>query len=218
MANRETSIAYENLNRRIFSGVGEYGIPQIKPETFEGNCEFVGFNYARGKCNNPEEKAVHFFLDDYQFDALWRNPDRYVDKLSKFRYILTPDFSTYTNFPKAIQIYNHYRKHWIGAYLQEYGCRVIPTISWSTPDSYDWCFDGEPEGGTVAVSSVGCMNSKEKKALFLAGYEEMVRRLQPETIIFYGSVPEECMGNIVRILAFTDKFNEALCEMRDTDE
>ena len=76
----------------------------------------------------------------------------------------------------------------------------------------------EPEGGTVAVSSVGCMNSKEKKALFLAGYEEMVRRLQPETIIFYGSVPEECMGNIVRIRAFTDKFNEALCEMRDTDE
>lgn len=98
------------------------------------------------------------------------------------------------------------------------GIQVIPTISWSTPDSFDWCFDGEPEGGTVAVSSVGCMNSKEKKALFLAGYEEMVRRLQPETIIFYGSVPEECMGNIVRIRAFTDKFNEALCEMRDTDE
>lgn len=118
MANRETSIAYENLNRRIFPGVGEYGIPRIKSELFEGNCEFVGFNYARGKCSNPEEKAVHFFLDDYQFDALWRNPDRYVDKLSKFRYILTPDFSTYTDFPKVIQIYNHYRKHWIGAYLQ----------------------------------------------------------------------------------------------------
>ena len=55
------------------------------------------------------------------------------------------------------------------------------------------------------------MNSKEKKALFLAGYEEMVRRLHPETIIFYGSVPEECMGNIVRIRAFTDKFKEASC-------
>ena len=61
MANRETSIAYENLNRRIFPGVGEYGIPQIEPESFESNCEFVGFNYARGKCTNPEEKAVHFF-------------------------------------------------------------------------------------------------------------------------------------------------------------
>lgn len=212
MADKSTSIAYENLNRRIFPGIGEYGIPQIEPEVFEGNCEFIGFNYARGKCNNPEEKAVHFFLDDYQFDALWRNPDRYVDKLSRFQYILTPDFSTYTDFPKAIQIYNHYRKHWIGAYLQEYGCHVIPTISWSMPDSYDWCFDGEPEGGTVAVSSVGCVNSAEKRSLFLSGYAAMVERLHPETIIFYGSVPEECKGNIVRVRAFSDKFKEAVCD------
>lgn len=50
--------SYENLGRRMFSGVGEYGIPQISPETFEGECEFIGFNYARGKCSNPEEKAV----------------------------------------------------------------------------------------------------------------------------------------------------------------
>ena len=131
--------------------------------------------------------------------------------LSQFRCVMSPDFSTYTDFPKAIQIYNHYRKHWVGAYLQEAGIQVIPTISWSTPDSFEWCFDGEPEGATVAVSSVGCMNSKEKKALFLTGYKEMVRRLQPETIIFYGNVPDECMGNIVRVRAFTDKFKEARC-------
>lgn len=212
MADKLTSMAYENLNRRIFDGVGEYDIPQIYPETFEGECEFIGFNYARGKCAKSEEKAVHFFLDDYQFDALWRNPDRYVDKLSKFRYILTPDFSTYTDFPKAIQIYNHYRKHWIGAYLQEYGCKVIPTISWSTPDSYEWCFDGEPEGGTVSVSSVGCMNSLDKKRLFLSGYDAMIERLHPESIIFYGKVPDECKGNIVRIKPFQNKFSKAICD------
>ena len=134
--------------------------------------------------------------------------------LQRFRYVMSPDFSTYTDFPKAIQIYNHYRKHWVGAYLQEAGIQVIPTISWSTPDSFEWCFDGEPEGGTVAVSSVGVMNSKEKIALFLAGYEEMVRRLHPETIIFYGSVPDECKGKIVRVRAFMEKFKEALCDGR----
>ena len=133
MADKSTSIAYENLNRLIFQGVGEYGIPRLEAEIFEGNCEFVGFNYARGNCQNPEEKAVHLFIADYQFVALWSKVERYVEKLRKFRYVLTPDFSTYTDFPKAIQIYNHYRKHWVGAYLQEYGCRVIPTISWSTP-------------------------------------------------------------------------------------
>lgn len=213
MADKTNSIAYENLNRRMFDGVGEYGIPQLLPETFTGDCEFVGFNYARGNCSNTDQKAVHFFLDDYQFYSLWRTPDRYVDKLSKFRYVLTPDFSTYTDFPKAIQIYNHYRKHWVGAYLQEYGCRVIPTISWSTPDSYEWCFDGEPEGGTVAVSSVGCMNGKQKKELFLFGYNAMIERLHPEIIIFYGTVPEECKGNIVRVKAFSDRFSKAICEV-----
>ena len=208
---------YENLERRLFDGVGEYGIPQIEPVVYEGGCDWIGFNYAKST-KDCEGKGVHFFLDDYQFCRLWSNIDRYIPMLQRFRYVMSPDFSTYTDFPKVMQIYNHYRKHWCAAYMQEAGIQVIPTISWSTPDSYDWCFDGEPEGGTVAVSSVGCMNSKEKKALFLAGYEEMVRRLQPETIIFYGSVPEECKGNIVRIRAFTDKFNEALCEMRDTDE
>lgn len=213
MADKSNSMAYENLNRRIFDGVGEYGILQLQSETFEGECEFIGFNYARGNCKNPEDKAVHFFLDDYQFNALWINVDRYVEKLIRFRYVLTPDFSTYIDFPKAIQIYNHYRKHWVGAYLQEAGCKVIPTISWSTLDSYDWCFDGEPEGGTVAVSSVGCMNEKAKKELFLSGYNAMIDRLHPESIIFYGKVPEECKGNIVRIKAFSDKFSEALCEV-----
>lgn len=208
---------YENLERRLFDGVGEYGIPQIEPVVYEGGCDWIGFNYAKST-KDCEGKGVHFFLDDYQFCRLWSNIDRYIPMLQRFRYVMSPDFSTYTDFPKVMQIYNHYRKHWCAAYMQEAGIQVIPTISWSTPDSFYWCFDGEPEGGTVAVSSVGCMNSKEKKALFLAGYEEMVRRLQPETIIFYGSVPEECMGNIVRIRAFTDKFNEALCEMRDTDE
>lgn len=201
---------YENLERRMFDGVGEYGIPEIEPTLYEGGCEFIGFNYASG-CKDRQNKGVHFFVDDYQFNRLWTNIDRYVPMLQQFRYVMSPDFSTYTDFPKAIQIYNHYRKHWIGAYLQEAGVKVIPTISWSTPDSFEWCFYGEPVGGTVAVSSVGCMNGKAKKELFLSGYEEMVKRLKPESIIFYGKVPEECKGNIVRIKAFQEKFEEAVC-------
>lgn len=201
---------YENLERRIFDGIGQYGIPEIKPTRCEGGCEFIGFNYASG-CKDRSDKGVHFFVDDYQFNRLWTNIDKYVPMLRKFRYVMSPDFSTYTDFPKAIQIYNHYRKHWVGAYLQEAGVKVIPTISWSTPDSFEWCFDGEPAGGMVAVSSVGCMNDKAKKELFLAGYEEMVNRLHPESIIFYGNIPDECKGNIVRIKAFQEKFKEDVC-------
>lgn len=140
---------------------------------------------------------------------MWTDPDRYIPMLQKFKYVLTPDFSLYTDFPKPLQIYNHYRKHWLGAYWQMHGINVIPTICWSDRDSFEWCFDGEPTQSVVAVSSVGTQNGSEKKQRFLDGYFEMVERLQPTQIIFYGRVPDECKGNIVHIKQFSDKWNEA---------
>lgn len=70
MSNYRNRRNYENLERRIFNGVGEYGIPQIEPVTYEGGRDWIGFNYAK-TCKRPEKKGVHFFLDDYQFNRLW---------------------------------------------------------------------------------------------------------------------------------------------------
>ena len=68
---------------------------------------------------------------------------------------------------------------------------MIPTVCWSDEKTFEWCFDGEPVGSTVAVSSVGTQNSKTAKAAFLAGYEAMCDRLRSEAILLYGNVPEE---------------------------
>lgn len=198
---------YENLEKANFIGDGVYDIPIIKPSNISVN-NFIGFNYAK-TCKAPEDTSLHFFIDDYQFSRLWTNPNRYLLLISKFNCVCTPDFSTYTDYPKIIQIYNHFRKHWLGAYWQANGVTVIPTISWSDESSFEWCFDGEPIGGTVAVSSVGTQLNKQSKQLFLNGYNEMIKRLQPETVIFYGNIPDECKGNIVRIRAFQDKWKEA---------
>lgn len=108
-----TNKTYDNLEKMIFSGVGEYGIPEIMPEEYEP-CEWIGFNYAASTAKRAG-KGVHFFLDDYQFERVWNNPDRYIEVLRDYDYVLSPDFSMYTDFPKAMQIYNHYRKHWCAA-------------------------------------------------------------------------------------------------------
>lgn len=202
----------ENLNKAIYPGEGKYGIPRIEPTQFK-NCDFIGFNYA-SSCKDPQGKGVHFFLDDYQFNRVWTTPDRYIDLLEKFKYVLSPDFSTYTDFPAAIQIYNHYRKHWLAAYWQEQGIQVIPTISWSTEESFEWCFDGEPKHSTVAISSVGTQMSKDSKELFLNGYKRMIEILEPNTVIMYGSIPEACARNIVRIQSFQERFQEVVCDGR----
>lgn len=203
---------FENIDYLKFTGEGPYQIPRIHAETFV-ECEFIGFNYATG-CKNPNGKGVHFFIDDYQFERVWRLWPRYDEMLSQFDAVMSPDFSLYTDFPKALQIYNHYRKHYIAASLQLAGVKVYPTIGWSDKESINWCFDGEPVGGTVAVSSVGTQNNEERKRLFLWGYDAMCEVLNPETIIFHGSIPKECRGNIVRIKAFSEKFKEVKVDGR----
>lgn len=201
----KTQRNYENLNKALFDGVGEYGIPVIQPSDFRAD-NWIGFNYAKG-CEEPEIHGVHFFLDDYQFVRVWSQPDSYLNMLRKFQAVLTPDFSTYTDFPKAIQVYNHYRKHWLGAYWQMNGINVIPTISWSDAKSFEWCFDGEPIGGTVAVSSVGTQANRDSKAFFRIGFERMVRTLKPSSVIMYGATPPDIeYDNIIPVESFQTKW------------
>lgn len=73
-----------------------------------------------------------------------------------------------------------------------------------------WCFDGEPVGSTVIVSSVGTqMGVGDTAQLFLDGYREMMRRLEPKQIIMYGIVPPGLEGNIISIKAFQQKWRNA---------
>ena len=149
-------------------------------------------------------------MDDYQFERLWQRLGKYADMLTQFGAVMAPDYSLFTDWPRAIQIYNHYRKHFIGAYLQQLGMTVYPTICWSDKNSYSWCFDGEPENATVCVSSVGTQWNKEVRTLFLDGYYAMEDKLHPRTVVFHGSVPRELstQANIVQIGTFQEEVRE----------
>lgn len=200
---------YENLQRVNFEGAGRYGFPYIAPERMTAaeleSKRLVGFNYINA-CKDPKTAGIHFFLDDYQFARLWTRPEAYLTHLRNYGFVCSPDFSMYTDFPKAIQIYNCFRNHWLAAFWQLHGIKVVPTVMWSDEESFDWCFDGCPEDATVAVSSVGTQRAAEPKRLFLAGYDEMIRRLHPSTILFYGSLPDECKAdNVVVVRPFQDE-------------
>ena len=191
---------YNNLEKAIFDGVGKYNIPEIQPEQYKP-VTFIGFNYAN-QCRDYSGKGVHFYLDDYQFERIWTKFDRNIDMLSKFDAVLSPDWSMYVDWPVIVQMWNHYRKHFVGAYLQDMGVTVYPSINWSDKKSIDWCFDGEPVGGCVAVSSIGTQMNDVSRRGFMYGYDAMIERLRPTTVLFMGNVPEGCRGNIIKIEEF----------------
>lgn len=179
-----------------FDGVGEYNIPQIKPVTELYVKDWIGFNFVSTTRKQRETTGVHFYIDDYQFERVWNYPWRFSKTFNEFGAIMTPDFSTYLDFPKAVRIFNHYRKHWCGAYWQENGAIVVPTIEWGLPEDYNWCFDGEPEGGIVAVSNVGIMRSKELRENYMKGYKEMLVRLQPKEVLVFGHTFDDYPGPV----------------------
>ena len=182
----------ENFQKANFQAKNKWNIPEIKGiKRFNKKIGFIGFNYAKTfERKNKTNYGVHFFLDDYQFDRVWNQPDKYLELLKKFKYILSPDFSMYTDYPKAMQLWKHYQKHWVGAYLEQQGIKVIPTIGWSDHESYEWCFDGEPKNSLVAISSIGTQKYEESKQLFIDGFNEMLERLNPTAILFWGNIPD----------------------------
>ncbi len=141
--------------------------------------------------------AVHFFLDDYRFESVWARPKRALVALRAYKILLTPDFSLYADHPLTVQLWNVYRSRWCGAYWQSLGFQVIPTLSWSTPGSYDFCFVGVAKFSVVAVSNVGIRRAEY--GAFARGYQEMVERLSPSRVLVYGGQLEAGLENLVEV-------------------
>lgn len=179
--------AYLNCEKRMYPGVGYYEFPMMDPVNIDvRDTELVGFNYAIG-CKHPEDKICHFYIDDYQFERVWNDPDRYIPILSRFKAVLAPDFSIYDDFPMAVNMFNHYRKQWCAVYWQEHGIKVIPTICYGTPETYSWCFDGTPKHSLVSVSTIGGFgNHCDNKQSWLNGFYNMLEIVQPSEILLFG--------------------------------
>lgn len=177
------------LNQDIlFLGAGQYGIPVLAP--FEGELPERLVPYGQ-RLRGDEAwagSAVHFFLDDYRFERVFARPRKTLSVMTTAGIALTPDFSLFRDWPKAMQVWNVYRSRWCGAWWQQNGVQVIPTLQWSTDESFEYAFDGLPPQSVVAVSMIGV--APRYQLDFEAGYLKMVERLAPKTVLFYGQAPD----------------------------
>lgn len=196
-----------NLEYAQFAGSGKYDIPIIRPVyELPEIKEWISFNYVLSD-TDPEGKAVHFFVDDYQFERVWNNPDAYIEKLKQYVCVASPDFSPYGDMPLALQLYNHYRKHWCAAYWQMNGITVIPTIRGSTDErSKEWWLDGEPRGGIILVSEMWSAKQNDAETSREAN-DEIIEKLDPCKWFVYGSGNKEIYDgmNVEWISTFTEK-------------
>lgn len=200
----------DNFLYSIFSElefVGKYSMPKIQATTNTKILNLLTFNYAK-TCQTPGEYHLCFYIDDYQFERLWNEPQKYLSLLKSFKGMIGPDFSLYRDFPTILNIYNCWRNKVLMAFWQAQGIEVIPNVSWSDEASYEWCFDGLPTNSVLAVSTNGVFKDKVAKQLFIAGFREMKRRLTPIKVVVVGSLPKELESekDIINFSSYTSLF------------
>lgn len=155
-------------------------------------ARMVPFHEAMCSTQTNFDAIVHFYEHDFQFMRLFRAPEKYVSQLQKYKYVISPDLSQYIEMPHYRRFANNCDNKAMAQYLQGQGVNIIANVTWSLPDSYDYCFAGIPENTVIAINSNGVNAYPDSKYFWHRGYEEALRRLNPSRIIRYGQkMPDE---------------------------
>lgn len=179
-------IHMDNLNTfPEMAFTGYYDMPVLHP-CYDLPRLLMPFSMAL--TSKSYDATVHFYIHDYQFERIWRALGRYVECLRRYKSVISPDYSQYVDMPYAQRLWNNYRGKFVGAVLQTKGISIIPNVTWSLPDSFEYCFDGLPQNSIIAINSIGVVKYGLCRYRWLKGYEEAIKRLNPKTIVRYGPI------------------------------
>lgn len=159
-------------------------------------------------------KYVHFFIDDQKFDgnrsSIWLCPEKLIDLLCHFAGVISPDYSTYADFPDSLKRWNIYRMRAFDYIFQKNGIHVVPNVRWGTAETWSYCFDGIPMNGIIAVGVIASGIKKvENRKCFMDGLCKAIHLLKPHTIVIYGSDNYDLFDKIreqgINIVSFPSK-------------
>lgn len=128
-----------------FSPIFEF--PQLKAGDTKPT-QAIPFEKAYAVKASNCQHWVHFYTHDHHFECVWNNPKRYLPMLQRFAGVISPDFSLYRELPLVMQLWNTYRNRAIAFWLQREGVNIIPNVRWGDERSYEFAFEGLPQGGT----------------------------------------------------------------------
>jgi hypothetical protein len=212
-----------NNDKLLFISSGESGIPALKRTGMPALPTQLVRYRKRLRSEGRQKEAinkmgVHFFAEDRDIEVVWSRPHKPLPYLSKFKSVLTPDFSLYRDWPRVMQMWNVYRSRWVGCFWQFKGFQVIPTVSWSNQTSWEFAFEGIAKGSLVAVSAIGVSRQDmTQMQMFTDGFKEMVAQLDPCGVIVSGGLPKGCEG-VVRSYPFTSLWEDARLHLKEKGE
>lgn len=153
--------------------------------------------YSKIEYETDYNKFVAFYENDVNFVDVLTDIDSVIEKVKKFKGVISPDFSLYVNSPLTAQIANVYRNRAIAYAFQKAGIYVICNVRWGDERSYTtnflpekFAFLGAPKNTIVSIGTYGCIKPHEYKIRFREGLRAMINELHPTHVLVYGSMKD----------------------------
>lgn len=167
-------------------------------------------SFSKAVSSKEYDGWIHFYEDDWRFEKLWKTPQKYLPIIKRFKGVISPDYSLYYDMPLCMQIWNTYRGKALARWLQENGVEIIPNVRWGDERTFGTACLGVESDKTIAVGTHGCIKTVEGKKMFIAGFDYVINRLKPETVIVYGRMPDKifCLAKMygINLLPFESEF------------
>ena len=184
--------SFDALNTKdILYSDNDWGIPTIKKAPLGAVPKWLAPYRTRIRSKRTldlSQGGYHFFIDSNKIKCVWKRPQVAIKFIQKLPVVLSPNFLLFGQ--RCEKLFAVYKNRWCGAWWQRQGLSVIPSISWSYPDSYDFCFSGVETGGVVAISGQNFRRHPN-------GFDEMVSRIEPVKILCLGEPPSSAHQVIV---------------------
>lgn len=146
----------------------------------------IAIPFSKALNSRNKDVIVVFYEPDANFARILHNPKRYVEPLRKFSCVIGPDFSQKIGMNPFICYSNSWWNKALTAYFQFQGITIIPNVTWSTPNSYEYSFLGMPKHSVIAINCTGIKGNHAATYLWRKGYEVAIKQLEPNLIIRYG--------------------------------
>jgi len=212
----------EWVDGATFCGKDEIPLVESSEEIPEAMIPFSEAVKKKSKAEVTNKIYVHFFEHDFEFWRFILNPKKYIRRLKKYAGVVSPDISIFVDMPRAMQCFHVYVAHAISYFLIKNGIKVIPLVRWAAEPSYEFAFEGCRQQSTICVSAYGNSMGDDKE-MFYKGFYEMVKRLNPACILFYGNMAKDakayCESIGIRVVEYKlNRFGDKISTIKSQSD
>lgn len=126
----EWSRTYENrwsVPDALWPTDNEWGIPLLDASKQATSVDVPVVAWGSVSRKSRMRGTWVFYVEDYRFEALWKDPSPVVSSLCKVA--VEPNYSVYEQMPAAMALWQTYRKRWISRYWQGQGVKILVDLN-----------------------------------------------------------------------------------------